>query len=37
MVLINSGGSAGTGSGISPKDPQEPDQADDGTKTGKMN
>jgi type VI secretion system secreted protein VgrG len=34
MVLINSGGSAGTGSGSSPKDP---DEADDGTKTGKMN
>ena len=34
MVLINSGGAAGTGSGSSPKDP---DEADDGTKTGKMN
>ena len=34
MVLINSGGSAGSGSGASPKDP---DEADDGTKTGKMN
>ncbi len=34
MVLINSGGAAGTGSGASPKDP---DEADDGTKTGKKN
>ena len=34
MVLINSGGAAGTGSGSSPKDP---DEADDGTKTGKKN
>ncbi|MGE5303907.1 MAG: type VI secretion system Vgr family protein [Alphaproteobacteria bacterium] len=34
MVLINSGGSAGSGSGASP---QDPDEADDGTKTGKMN
>lgn len=34
MVLINSGGAAGTGSGADPKDP---DEADDGTKTGKMN
>jgi type VI secretion system secreted protein VgrG len=34
MVLINSGGAAGTGSGVSPEDP---DEADDGTKTGKMN
>jgi type VI secretion system secreted protein VgrG len=34
MVLINSGGSAGSGSGANPKDP---DEADDGTKTGKKN
>jgi type VI secretion system secreted protein VgrG len=39
MVLINSGGAAGSGSGASPKDPKDPkdpDQADDGTKGGKM-
>lgn len=34
MVLINSGGAAGTGSGASPL---TPDEADDGTKTGKKN
>jgi type VI secretion system secreted protein VgrG len=32
MVLINSGGAAGSGGGASPKDP---DEADDGTKSGK--
>jgi type VI secretion system secreted protein VgrG len=37
MVLINSGGAAGTGSGVSAQDPETPDEADDGTKTGKMN
>jgi type VI secretion system secreted protein VgrG len=38
MVLINSGGAAGSGSGSSPqdpKDPKDPDEADDGTKGGK--
>ena len=35
MVLINSGGAAGSGSGSSPQDPQKPDEADDGTKGGK--
>jgi type VI secretion system secreted protein VgrG len=38
MVLINSGGAAGSGSGASPKDPKDPkdpDEADDGTKGGK--
>jgi type VI secretion system secreted protein VgrG len=35
MVLINSGGAAGSGSGCSPQDPQKPDEADDGTKGGK--
>jgi len=38
MVLINSGGAAGSGSGASPKDPKDPkdpDEADDGTKLGK--
>lgn len=35
MVLINSGGAAGSGSGSSPLDPQKPDEADDGTKGGK--
>jgi type VI secretion system secreted protein VgrG len=34
MVLINSGGSAGSGSGSKPK---EPDVADDGSKAGKLN
>ena len=46
MVLINSGGAAGSGPGASPqspaspdapKDPKDPDTADDGTKGGKMN
>jgi len=35
MVLINSGGAAGSGSGASPKSPtapKDPDEADDGTK-----
>lgn len=36
MVLINSGGMAGTGSGCSPQDPEQPDEADDGTKFTKM-
>jgi type VI secretion system secreted protein VgrG len=35
LVLINSGGAAGSGSGSSPQDPQKPDEADDGTKGGK--
>ena len=46
LVMINSGGAAGSGSGSSPtspsspsspKDPQKPDEADDGTKRTKMN
>jgi type VI secretion system secreted protein VgrG len=37
IVLINSGGSAGSGSGCSPQSPTEPDVADDGTKGGKLN
>jgi type VI secretion system secreted protein VgrG len=39
LVLINSGGAAGSGSPsspTSPKAPQDPDQADDGSKGGKM-
>lgn len=36
MVLINSGGAAGSGSGSKPKDPGKPDAADDGTKGDKM-
>lgn len=36
LVLINSGGAAGSGSGSSPEDPQAPDEADDGSKGGKM-
>jgi type VI secretion system secreted protein VgrG len=35
LVLINSGGAAGSGSGSSPQAPQQPDEADDGTKGGK--
>ncbi len=35
LVLINSGGAAGSGSGSSPQAPQKPDEADDGTKGGK--
>jgi len=46
MVMINSGGSAGSGPGASPdspdspdapKDPKDPDTADDGSKGGKLN
>ncbi|HEY6945456.1 MAG TPA: type VI secretion system tip protein TssI/VgrG [Candidatus Acidoferrum sp.] len=46
MVLINSGGAAGSGPGASPQspaspdapnDPKDPDTADDGTKGGKLN
>jgi type VI secretion system secreted protein VgrG len=37
MVMINSGGSAGSGCGSSPIDPKAPDQADDGSKGTKMN
>jgi type VI secretion system secreted protein VgrG len=46
MVLINSGGAAGSGPGASPDspdspdaptDPKDPDTADDGTKGGKLN
>lgn len=39
MVMINSGGAAGSGCGSSPTDPadpKDPDEADDGTKGGKM-
>lgn len=36
MVLINSGGAAGAGSGCSPEAPEKPDEADDGTKFTKM-
>ena len=36
MVLINSGGAAGAGSGCSPEAPEDPDIADDGTKFTKM-
>ncbi len=32
MVLINSGGAAGSGAGASPKKPKTPDKADDGSK-----
>lgn len=43
MVMINSGGSAGSGCGSSPSepatptDPKDPDEADDGSKGTKMN
>lgn len=40
MVMINSGGAAGSGCGSSPTDPadpQDPDEADDGSKGTKMN
>jgi type VI secretion system secreted protein VgrG len=40
MVMINSGGAAGSGCGSSPTDPaapKDPDEADDGTKGTKMN
>ncbi|MBL8178835.1 MAG: type VI secretion system tip protein VgrG [Bryobacterales bacterium] len=36
MVLINSGGAAGAGSGCSPEAPKDPDVADDGTKFTKL-
>jgi type VI secretion system secreted protein VgrG len=35
MVMINSGGAAGSGSGASPKGPEAPDEADDGDKFDK--
>jgi type VI secretion system secreted protein VgrG len=37
MVMINSGGAAGSGCGSSPTSPKDPDQADDGSKGGMMN
>ncbi len=37
MVMINSGGAAGSGCGSSPASPKDPDQADDGSKGDKMN
>lgn len=40
MVMINSGGAAGSGCGsspTSPDDPKDPDEADDGSKGTKMN
>jgi type VI secretion system secreted protein VgrG len=37
MVMINSGGAAGSGCGSSPTSPKAPDEADDGGKGGKMN
>jgi len=40
MVLINSGGAAGSGTPSNPKDPKDPaapDVADDGSKVGKLN
>ncbi|HEY5707588.1 MAG TPA: type VI secretion system tip protein TssI/VgrG [Terrimicrobiaceae bacterium] len=37
MVKINSGGSAGSGTPSKPEGPKDPDVADDGTKTGKLN
>ena len=37
MVLINSGGSPGSGTDSTPDSPKDPDVADDGTKTGKLN
>jgi type VI secretion system secreted protein VgrG len=36
MVMINSGGAAGSGSGSSPTSPKKPDQADDGSKGTKL-
>jgi type VI secretion system secreted protein VgrG len=36
MVLINSGGAAGSGSGSSPSSPEAPDVADDGSKFDKL-
>lgn len=35
MVMINSGGAAGSGSGASPESPEAPDEADDGDKFDK--
>lgn len=35
MVMINSGGAAGSGSGSSPQDPEDPDEADPGDNFGK--
>jgi len=37
MVMINSGGSAGSGCGSSPTSPKPPDEADDGSRGTKMN
>jgi type VI secretion system secreted protein VgrG len=40
MVMINSGGAAGSGCGsspTSPDNPKDPDEADDGSKGTKMN
>lgn len=37
LVLINSGGAAGSGSASSPTDPKAPDEADDGSAGGKLN
>ena len=37
MVMINSGGAAGSGCGSSPANPKDPDEADDGSKGDKMN
>ncbi len=37
MVMINSGGAAGSGCGSSPTSPKDPDEADNGSKGGKMN
>lgn len=36
MVMINSGGAAGSGAGASPTAPEKPDTADDGTKGTKL-
>jgi type VI secretion system secreted protein VgrG len=36
LVNINSGGAAASGSGPNVKDPQAPDQADDGSKGTKL-
>jgi type VI secretion system secreted protein VgrG len=36
LVRINSGGTAGTGSGANPMTPHDPDVADNGTQTGKL-
>jgi type VI secretion system secreted protein VgrG len=37
MVMINSGGAPGTGTPAQPASPKDPDVADDGSKTGKLN